>query len=304
MGTTARMETDIDVRGPFSLQQALEFLSGFPPAGLPQQDHEFRSAHLVRGRPLLVRLTQPATNRVRLTVEGERVDDSDLAEATDLVSRIFSLTIDATPFYERIGVDDPVVGALQRRFPGLRPVLFGSLLEALCWAVISQRTNLAQATRARTRLVETFGPVMQADGQRWQAFPSPETLSDLDTTLDTDRLRLPAVKVERLAALGERGVAGDLDADLLGAMPVDEARGWLQQSPGIGPWASEFALIRGVGFPDLLPHGERRFVNAIQHAYDLDHQPSDAEIHSISERWSGFRSWASFLLRVGAPPAP
>ncbi len=153
-------------------------------------------------------------------------------------------------------------------------------------------------------MVSEFGAAVQADDQEWQAFPSPETLSGLEPNADADRLRLPTVKVERLAALGERGVAGDIDADLLRSMTVDEARTWLEQSPGIGPWASEFTLIRGVGFPDLLPHGERRLVEAIQRAYDLDHAPSAAEIESISQRWSGFRSWTTFLLRVGAPPAP
>ncbi len=304
MGNTTRMETDIEVDAPFSLRQTLEFLSVFPPAGLTQHDQEYRAAHVVGNRPLLLRLVEPAEHRLRLTVEGEGVGASDMAEAAKLVRRIFSLTLDATPFYQRVGVDDPVIGELQRRFPGLRPVLFGSPFEALCWAIISQRISLTQATRSRTRLVEAFGAVVKVGGQEWQAFPSPETLSDLAITSGTDRLRLPIVKIERLAALAQRSVAGDLDADLLGSMPVDEARAWLERSPGVGPWASEFALIRGVGFPDLLPHGERRLVDAIQRAYDLDHQPSDAEIQSIAQRWSGFRSWATFLLRVGAPPVP
>jgi len=303
MGTT-HLETDIEVNGPFSLHQAIDFLNGFPPAGLANQEQEYCAAHVIGGAPLLVRLSQPIEFRVHLVVEGERVGDSDLTDATELVQRMFSLDVNAAPFYERVGADDPVIGALQRRFPGLRPVLFGSPFEALCWSVISQRVNLTQATRARARLVEAYGPVVEVDGRQWQAFPGPETLCDLDPNADAERLRLPAVKIERLASLGERGVVGDLDADLLHSMPVEEARAWLEQSPGIGPWASEFALIRGVGFPDLLPHGERRLTDAIQRAYDLDHPPSDAEILSISQRWSGFRSWATFLLRVGAPPAP
>ncbi len=141
MDNTACMETDIEVSGPFSLQQALDFLSGFPPAGLARQEQEYRAAHVVRGRPLLVRLRQPESERLSLSVEGEGVDGSDLAEAVELVRRIFSLTIDTEPFYDRVGVDDPVIGDLQQRYPGLRPVLFGTPFEALCWAIISQRVN-------------------------------------------------------------------------------------------------------------------------------------------------------------------
>ena len=291
-------ETSIAVQGPFSLEQALEFLAGFPPAGLGEQRDKYRAAHLVNGRPLLITVEQPSSDHLRLTIDGRDLKAADDVEATNLVKRIFSLTIDATPFYDRVGTDDPVIGRLQQQFPGLRPVLFGSPFEALCWAIIGQRISIAQAARAKARLAAAFGPTLDLDGEHWQAFPGPADLWELDTEADAPTLKLPTLKVERLRALAERGIAGDFEADLLLSKTVEEAREWLEQSPGIGPWGSEFALIRGAGHPDLLPHGERRFTSAIQLAYELDHEPSIREVEAIARRWSGYRSWAAFLLRV------
>ena len=291
-------EVSIDVQGPFSLEQALEFLAGFPPAGLDEQRGEYRAAHLVNGRPLLITVEQPSTHHLRLTIDGRDLKAADNVQATKLVKRIFSLSIDATPFYDRVGTDDPVIGGFQRQFPGLRPVLFGSPFEALCWAIIGQRISIAQAAMAKARLAAAFGPTLDVRGKRWQAFPGPAELLELDPESDAQTLRLPVIKVERLHALAERGIAGDFEADLLLSKTVEEARDWLEQSPGIGPWGSGFTLIRGAGHPDLLPHGERRFTNAVQLAYELDHEPSIQEVETIARRWSGYRSWAAFLLRV------
>ena len=291
--------SDIDIHGPFSLEQAREFLAGFPPAGLGEMEHVYRAAHVINGQPRVISLSQSSPDKLLVEVDGEGVTSADEEEAVHLVRRIFSLTVDATPFYDRVGKADPVIGEIQRQFWGLRPVLFGSPFEALCWTIISQRISIAQAVRLKGRLAAELGPIVSVDARDWQAFPGPEILSELDPDRDAQRLRLPPVKIDRLRQLGERGAAGDFEAGLLLSLPVSEAQAWLEQSPGVGPWSSAFALTRGAGHPDLIPHGERRLTSAIQAAYALDHEPSDSEIDALAERWTGFRSWAVFLLRVG-----
>jgi DNA-3-methyladenine glycosylase II len=245
-----------------------------------------------------VRLAQAANDELRLSLSGPNVEAGDLDAAESLVRRVFSLDVDGDAFYERVGGADPVLRGLQARFAGLRPVLFGSPFEALCWAVIGQRISIAQAARLKARLAERLGPAVTVAGERFQAFPAPEHLLALDAAADARDLGLPPVKIERLRGLGERGVRGDFDAARLLAMPTRDARAWLEQSPGIGPWASEFALIRGAGHPDLLPRGEQRLLRAVQRYYDLSAGPAFADVEALAVRWAGFRSWAAFLLRV------
>ena len=302
MVTTTMQETNLSLlfgaRGPFSLAQASNFLNGFAPAGASPQDGAYEAAHVVNDHALLVRLRQELDGALRLDVLGPALTPPDLMAAETLVRRLFSLDHDGDSFYERIGASDSVIGGLQQRFPGLRPVLFGSPFEALCWAVIGQRIAIPQAARLKARLAARFGPAITVGSTEYQAFPAPANLLALDPATDAAALGLPRLKLERLRALAERGVRGDFEAERLLAMLVPDARAWLEQSPGIGPWASEFTLIRGAGHPDLLPRGERRLLIAVERYYGLPAEPKFATVEHLAERWAGYRSWAAFLLRV------
>lgn len=288
----------IEPRGPFSLGQALGFLNGFAPAGAAPQHAEYAAAHVVNDRALLVGLSQAPDGTLRLSVRGSDATPRDLDAAAALVRRVFSLNHDGAAFYDGAGRADPVLGTLQARFPGLRPVLFGSPFEALCWAVIGQRIGILQAARLKARLAARCGPTVTVDDQRFQAFPAGADLLALDPARDATALGLPALKIERLLGLAARDARGDFDAARLLAAPAAEARAWLEQSPGIGPWASEFTLIRGAGHPDLLPRGEWRLLLAVQRYYGLTHEPPFDEVERLAARWAGCRSWAAFLLRV------
>lgn len=264
-------------RGPFSLAAALRFLDAFAPAGTAGQGDAYEAAHVVAGEPALVRVTEPDAGRLEVTPDA----------AAPLVRRMLCLDWDGDAF---AALPDPVLGALRSRHPGLRPVLFGSPWEALCWSLIGHRISMAQAARLKDRVRDRLGP--EVEGKR--AFPPPEAL------LGAELPELPSTKAERLRALAGRGAAGELDAELLRGMEPDAARQWLERSPGIGPWSSAFVLIRGVGFPDLLPTAERRLAASVAAHYELAAPPDDAELAAIAAAWSPFRAWAAFLLRVDA----
>jgi 3-methyladenine DNA glycosylase/8-oxoguanine DNA glycosylase len=288
----------VRARGPFSLASALQFLNGFTPAGVAPQHARYAAAHVVNGRAVLIDLAERTGGALHLSVRGREIAPADVEAAAALVRRMFALDLDGDAFYGRIGAADPVLAALQRRFRGLRPVLFGSPFEALCWAIIGQRIGIPHAARLKARLAARVGPLVDVDGETHQAFPGPGDLLALDPSADGAALGLPTVKLERLRRLAERGSRGDFEATRLLALPPAEARAWLEESPGIGPWASEFTLIRGAGHPDLLPRGERRLLVAVQRYYELASEPSFAAVEQLGERWAGFRSWAAFLLRV------
>jgi DNA-3-methyladenine glycosylase II len=287
----------LSANGPFSLQQAIHFLRGFGPAGVEGLERAYVGAHVFDRHAAVVRFVEEPDGTLALAVNGPEVAAADGDAAERLVRRMFTLDWDGDAFYGRIGDADPMLRGLQQRYFGLRPVLFATPFEALCWSIISQRVNLAQATKMKARLA-AYGPTVEWEGRLHQAFPSPEQVLALDPGKVEQELRLPLGKFERILSLAERGARGELEAELLLDVEASEARAWLERSPGIGPWASQFVLIRGVGQPDLLPHGERRILAAIQHFYQLDHEPGEAELDALAEAWAGYRSWAAFLLRV------
>jgi DNA-3-methyladenine glycosylase II len=280
-------------RRPFSLAAALRFLEGFEPAGSGPQSGSYRAAHVLDGEARLVTVRDAADGA--LEVSGGR-------SAEALVRRMFSLDLDGDAFYGPVAARDPVLAALQRRLPGLRPVLFATPWEALCWTILGHRVTMTQAARLKDRVRDAYGPLVDDDGRSLRAFPAPDALLDLDAAA----VGVPGVKAERLRALAARGAAGELEAEQLRELGPDAARDRLERSPGVGPWSSAFCLIRAVGFPDLLPVGERRLDAAIATAYG-----PGATLAAVAGRWVPLRAWAAFLLRVAAerdagvaPPTP
>jgi DNA-3-methyladenine glycosylase II len=217
-------------------------------------------------------------------------DPSDVDKAVVHTRRILSLDVDGSGFAE-VGRRDPVVGELQRRYPGVRPVAFHSPYEAACWTIIGHRMRIVQAAAIKDQLARRVGAVVDLDGVALPAFPDPATL------LDVDRVPLVnEVKSDRLQGVARAALDGLLDADELRALPIDEALHRLQRIPGIGPFSAELTLLRGAGHPDGFPSAERRLHEEMARAYHLD-DPTPTELARIAETWRPYRTWVALLFR-------
>jgi DNA-3-methyladenine glycosylase II len=67
------------------------------------------------------------------------------------------------------------VAELAARYPGLRPVCFGSPYEA-AWAVIGHRIRITQAAAIKERIAEQRGEHLTVAGAPLAAFPAPRAL--------------------------------------------------------------------------------------------------------------------------------
>jgi 3-methyladenine DNA glycosylase/8-oxoguanine DNA glycosylase len=289
---TVAQWTKLDYTGAFDLAASAAFLEGFAPAARPDaaaRPGELRFAFPAAPswRPVGVLVRQEGPD-VLVRVAG---DPSDVDSAIVHTRRILSLDVDASGF-AGIAARDPIVGDLQRRYPGLRPVAFHSPYEAACWTVISQRIRMTQAAVIKDQLARRLGTPVDVDGVPLPAFPDPATL-----------LRQPHVplvneiKSARLHAVAEAALAGDLDAELLRSLPIDEAVERLRRIPGIGPFSAELTLLRGAAHPDGFPSVERRLHDAMTRAYHLTN-PTLADLAQIAETWRPYRTWVAFLFRT------
>ncbi len=279
---------DLHARGPYSLAASARFLEGFAPAAQAPatSDHTHWAFAADDGVSHVGVCLLARSDGAALTVLGGRG-----AAVRDQVERILSLDADGAAF-AAVGDRDPVVGRLQQRLDGLRPVLFFTPYEAAAWAVISHRVRLPQAAAAKRRLQQELGDEISIHGERLFAFPSPERV------LASAALPgLPERKRERLRAVAEAAASGHLDAARLRALPADEAIAALKTLPGIGDFYAQLVLIRGAGSPDVLPTAEARLLRAVGLAYGIE-SPSQADMERIAESWRPFRSWVAFLLRV------
>ena len=211
----------------------------------------------------------------------------------DQVARILSLDVDGTGFPE-VGRRDPVVGGLQARWPGLRPVGFFSPYEAAAWALIGHRIRIVQAARVKERMAAELGQAVDVHGDVRHAFPGPARLAALEGFPGLfDR------KVENLRALGDGGrrTAGWTGPGSGGSLR-DQALEELKQLQGIGDFSAELVLLRGAGDPDHLPEHEPRLCRGAALAYGLDEPPDHAWLEERAEAWRPYRTWVVLLLRV------
>ncbi|RZU75887.1 hypothetical protein EV384_4462 [Micromonospora kangleipakensis] len=171
------MTLTLTPRGPFSLAASIRFLEGFTPAryagGGPSV---LRLAFPLDGRwtPVGLRVRQDADGVVHAQARSPG-DPPDRDAVRAQLRRILSLDVDGSGFAE-VGERDPVVGGLQRRYPGLRPVTFWSPYEAACWAVISHRIRITQAATVKARLTERLGTPVELPDGGVTAFPGPVEL--------------------------------------------------------------------------------------------------------------------------------
>lgn len=225
-------------------------------------------------------------------VTGEVYGDADVEVVKRQVGRILLLDVDARGFLEVAG-RDPVVGGLQGRYPGLRPVCFYSPYEAAAWAIMGNRIRLAQAAKIRARMAEEMGQEVKMGDRVGHAFPGPSRLEKLETFPG-----LSETKIERLRHLARAAGEGKLEADFLRSLPVEEALSRLQELPGIGPFSAELILLRGVGEPDYLSTRAPRLDLAVAKTYGLEATPNAEELEEIAEKWRPYRSWVALHMRA------
>ena len=267
-------------RGAFSLQAAASFAEGFPGTTATHDGEGLHFAWAVDDDWHTAEVTVRQTAR---TVRGElrHVSGATTRRARDDVERILCLDVDGGGFSE-VARRDRVVAALQRRHPGLRPVLFYTPYEAAAWAVIGHRIQMSQAARIRERLAAELG--------HRGAFPAPGELR----RIAGPQKGLTGEKLDRLRAIADAALAGRLGRSRLRSLGPDDALADLQTLPGIGPFSAELIWVRGVGDPDRMPTHEKRLDGAARAAYRLD---DDADLTSVSDAWGPYRAWVALLLR-------
>jgi DNA-3-methyladenine glycosylase II len=283
-------------RGPFSLAASIAFLEGFSPAAYSgPADQALELAFAVEGswQTVGLRVRQADDGTVVAEIVSPAEPDTALvAEICPQLERILSLDVDGSGF-PAVGERDPVVGEVQRKFPGLRPVGFWSPYEAAAWTIIVRRIRITQGAVIKARMSERLGEPVSFGDRVVHAFPSPQRLTALDAFPG-----LAAPKPEWLRSVARAALDGQLDAARLRAMPPGEALADLKKLPGIGDFSAGLTLLRGAGFPDAVPSGEPRLARAVELAYELPGPATPEQILAISENWRPYRTWVTLLLRT------
>ncbi|GAA0519254.1 DNA-3-methyladenine glycosylase II [Paractinoplanes deccanensis] len=264
----------LEVAGPWSLATSRAYWAGFAPAALRDQadDRTLRTAFLNERDWTVAKATvEQVGDTASIAVSGP----GDLDAAAEQVARFLSLDVDGSGWPE-VGERDPVIGAIQKELPGLRPCGFHSPYEAAAWAVLSQRVRMTQAAAVRDSMLENG------------VFPAPQRLRTIS-------LDLFGRKLEYLYAVAEAALDGELDGGELRALSAEAAIARVRRIKGLGPFAAELTVLRGANHPDALPRTVFRLDTEITARYG-----PGVTREEVSEAWRPYRTWASFCLRAAA----
>jgi len=292
----------------FSLAAARHFYAGFTPGSgmaAASTERELVLAFRLDGSHAAVAV---ALHDAGAELVAQAAGSRDTRAIAAQLTRMLGLDADGDA-WAAVGARDPVVGRLQRAFPGFFTAAKASPYDAATWAVIAPRLQIAQAARLKIALAEAHGDAVELAGRVHHVFPAPATLAQLaacdhtapplDGTAGRERAPtvggLSAEKVARLRGIGEAALAGRLDADHLRALSPPAALAELQTLRGIGPWGASHIYYRGAAIVDELPIAEPRVLHALALAYGLD-EPSVAECQRGALGWRPVRMWVAILL--------
>lgn len=287
---------------PFDFAHTLRFLGEFAPTRDEQAvaPETLTRAIFVAGRPLLFRVAAsgtPDAPRLDHTIHADApLDTATVRAAGERLSRYLGTTDDLRPFYA-IGRADPAFAPVLDQLHGYHQVTFPTPFENACWAVLTQRTPMAVARRAKDELTRRYGAVLRREGVEYPAFPEAAALADADPDALLEIVG-NARRTDYLRAVAE-AFAG-VDEVWLRAAPYDEAEAWLRAIRGIGAWSAAFILLRGLGRMERYPTGEERLNAIVSRRYLDGREATSGEIARIAAPygpWAGY--WAHYLRVAG-----
>ncbi len=145
--------------------------------------------------------------------------------------------------------------------------------DEMVFTVLSQHTSDINSSRAYARLMERFGTleaVARADVASIEEAIAPGGLA---------KVKAPRIKevLDKVLELN----SGSLDLSFLREMPLDEAKAWLRQLPGIGPKSAGIVLNFSLGMPAMAI--DTHIFRVCQRLRAIDSKTSADKAHEIME---------------------
>lgn len=298
--TTREAAVAVRLVGPLDVAASLEM---FRRAGDDRIDR-WDGTTLVRTLPLAEHslayacaLTGTLANPLLQVTVAAGATAAEIAAVAEAARTMFVAT---PPEFADLLARDPIVAALDARYPGLRTVRQYDLFGALVRNISAQQVNLRWATTTRARLAEAFGTqhavaghvVYSLDPARFAAL-APDALRALQFTTR---------KAEFIVGVAEALASGRVSLQRLAKLPDEEVVGELVQLRGIGRWSAEWILARTLGRPVVVA-GDLAVRKAVGAAYlgmpSKGPLPDESTVRAATAHWGAAAGVAQQLLLQG-----
>jgi 3-methyladenine DNA glycosylase/8-oxoguanine DNA glycosylase len=205
-------------------------------------------------QPVLVRVAQPAADRVVFVARADRRDDAEWG--IERMRIALGVDQDLRAFHERFRFD-PLIGRAVRSNPALRAPGRPDPFEALIWAICEQLIEFERAASIQRRLVARLGRRCQVTGMR--DAPTAEVLAGQAPAL------LASFDLSPGRAAAVVRAAREVAAGRVDLHDPDHERGWrrLRAIRGIGNWTVQMLALTGQGRLDQLPAADVGFLKLV-----------------------------------------
>ena len=278
----------------FSFAQTLRFLTR----------NEKECLHIVKGetifkvleieQELILFSVDFLENSLKITIHTPNSSEKVVEIVKKYVQDWFDLEANLTDFY-KTAQNDEVLANLCQKFYGLRMVGMPDLFESLVWSIIGQQINLNFAYSLKERLVKNFGKSLVHNNETFYALPTPEALANLSIE-DFQPHQFSRSKAQYILNISRAFTEGDLSQNALEKLPFDEIRQKLITIKGVGNWTANYSMMKSLKNYDAFPVEDVGLQNAVKNQYGLEGKPNIAELNLMSERWSGWRGYATFYF--------
>jgi DNA-3-methyladenine glycosylase II len=298
--TEAQEESSFSLKvvPPFRLDLTVWALRRRPENKMDRWDGKtYRRALVLNGKPAEVAVTQrgsPEAPRLQTTVIGVEFGSETKSKVTQALNWMLGLQVDLKGFY-RSAAKDARLAILARRFRGLKPPRFPSLLEALINGIACQQFTLASGIQLLNHLAEDFGPSLTGTGIRAHAFPSSQDLAAVKPQ-SLRSLGLNRQKVRAIIELSRAIAQGDLDMESLTSLDDEAAVERLSELHGVGRWTAEYVLLRGLGRVQIFPGDDVGARNTLQKWLGL-RKPLDYDgVRRLTAKWKPYAGLVYFHM--------
>lgn len=188
--------------------------------------------------------------------------------------------------FDALAAQVPLFAQLRDKYkypgPSIRPRGFATLL----LIILEQQVSLASARSVFDKLLTAQPKLTPKTFLKWR-----------DDELRGFGYSRQKTRYSRL--LAEAILDGSFDFEALADLSDDEARNYLMQLKGIGPWTADVYLMMAEGRQDFFPAGDLALQLAYKEQLGLDAKPDSKTLAAHAEAWQPYRSAAARWLWHG-----
>ena len=189
--------------------------------------------------------------RVLATVfSRQKLKDSEMAEASDMVAECAGLDEDVTEFYEEVR-EDPVLRYAIEDLYGMKrgAILRSDVFHSAILAITLQNAPIKRTDQMLRLIITNYGQKLFFDGKSTYTWPAPQSIIEATTEELSEKCKV-GYRAEYLRSIAEAVCDGKCPTlKELAQMPFEEARAKLMKLKGIGEYSAEVILPHTEAFP-------------------------------------------------------